>query len=89
MAPAQREAWAARLADSTEAVQRAVAVLESDIDEALHDGCHLTWIAAITGVHFQVIQRIRDVGRARSWRHPRREPSPRRTHRPDTLNEKV
>lgn len=42
MAPAQREAWGERLVDSTEAVQQAVAGLENDIDEALHDGCSST-----------------------------------------------
>ena len=88
MAAAQREAWDQRLAHSAEAVQQSLAALESDIDEALHDGCHLTWIAAITGVHFRVIQRIRDEGPSQSWRHPqRRESAPRRTHCPDILNE--
>ncbi|MYA86440.1 MAG: hypothetical protein F4Y12_12765 [Acidimicrobiaceae bacterium] len=86
MAPVQREAWGERLADSVKAVQQAVAALERDIDGALNDGCHLAWITAITGVHFRVIQRIRDEGVARSWRHPQRwEPSPRRTHHPDVV----
>ena len=66
MAPAQREAWGQRLADSAEAVQQAIAALESDIEEALHDGCHVKRIAAITGANFRVIQRIRDEGSARS-----------------------
>lgn len=83
MAPAQRKAWIERLADSAEAVQQAVAALENDVDEALHDGCHITWIAAITGVHYRVIQRIRDKGPARSWRHPSARP----THGPDILDE--
>ena len=86
MAPVQREAWEERLADSARAVQQAAAALERDIDGALNDGCHLAWITAVTGVPFRVIQRIRDEGPARSWRHPQRqEPSPRRTHRPDVV----
>ena len=69
-----------------DAVQQAIAALESDIEEALHDGCHVKWIAAITGANFRVIQRIRDEGSARSWRHPqRRGPAPRRNHCPDML----
>ena len=90
MAPAQREAWSERLANSAEAVQQALTALERDIDAALHDGCHLKWIVTATRVHFRVIQRIRDEGPAQSWRHPpRREPSPRRTHWPDTVNEEA
>ena len=84
MVPAQRDAWEQRLAHSAEAVQQAVAALEDDIEAALHDGCHLTWIAEVAEVHFEVIRRIRDKGTARSWRHPqKRQLAPRRTRRPD------
>ena len=72
MDPALRDAWSKRLEERADAVQQAAAALESDVEEALRDGCHPTWISATTGLHFVVVQRIRDEGPARSWQHPQR-----------------